>query len=69
VLGVQPETDEGDVRPLPGRHRADLLDVDLAGDHLVPETGHDLREELESLALLVGDQNAEVTDLVVGRDA
>jgi hypothetical protein len=35
----------------------------------VPETGHDLREELEPLAPLVGDQNAEVTDLVVGRDA
>jgi hypothetical protein len=68
VLGVQPKTDEGDVRPLPGRDRADFLDVDLAGDHLVPETGHDLREEFESLAPLVGDQNAEVPGLVVGRD-
>jgi hypothetical protein len=34
----------------------------------VPEAGHDLREELESLAPLVRDQNAEMTGLVVGRD-
>ena len=68
VLGVQAETDEGDVRPLAGGDRADLLDLDLAGDHLVPEPGHDLREQLESLALLVGDQDAEMPDLVVGRD-
>src|SRR5689334_3641416 len=64
MIGVQPQPDQCDVRPLPRRHRAHFLDVDLAGYHLVPQPGHDLGEQLESLALLVRDQDTEVPDLV-----
>ena len=45
---------------------ADLLDVDLAGDHLVTEPGDDLGEQLEPVASLVRDQDAEVLDPVLG---
>ena len=41
------------------RCRPDLLDVDLAGDHLVAQPRDDLREQLEPFALLVRDQDAE----------
>jgi hypothetical protein len=43
-------------------------DVDLAGDHLVPESDHDLREQLEPLSLLVGEQNAQVLRSAVGHE-
>ena len=43
--------------------RSDLSDVDLAGDHLVPEPGHDLSEQLEPVTALVRDQDAQVGDL------
>ncbi len=43
---------------LPRRHAADRLDIDLAGDHLVPEPGDDAREQLEPVAALVRDQDA-----------
>jgi hypothetical protein len=57
VIRVQTEPDQRDVGPISGGHRADLLDVDLACDHLVPEPGHDLGEQVEPLALLVRDQD------------
>jgi hypothetical protein len=41
MLGAFAETDEGYVRPFPRRHSSDVLDVDLAGDHFVPERGDD----------------------------
>jgi hypothetical protein len=41
VLRAFAETDEGYVRPFPRRHSSDVLDVDLAGDHFVPERGND----------------------------
>lgn len=63
---MQAEPDQSDIGPFPGSNRADLLDVDLARDHLVPETGHDLGEELEPLSLFVGDQDAEVRAFVPG---
>ena len=44
VLGAQAEPDERDVGVLSRRYGADLPDVDLAGDHLVTEAGHDLGE-------------------------
>ena len=37
VLRARPEPDQSDVGMLPRGDRADLLDVDLAGDHVVPE--------------------------------
>ena len=36
------------------------------GDHLVTEPGDDLGEQLEPVAPLVGDQDAEVLDPVLG---
>ena len=42
--------DEGDVRPLSCGHDSDLLDVDLARDHVVPEVGDDLRQQLQAVS-------------------
>jgi hypothetical protein len=60
------QPDERDVRPLSRGHRPDLLDLDLACDDLVPEPGHDLGEQLEPLAFLVGYQDTEPTNRVLG---
>lgn len=46
------------------RHRADLCDVDLAGDHVVTEPGDDLGEQLEPVAALVSDQHPQALRLV-----
>ena len=63
VLGVQAEPNQCDVGALSGGHRPDLLHVDLAGDHLVPEPGHDLGKQLEPLPPLIRDQDTQVLDL------
>ena len=47
------------------RHRADLADLDLARDHLMSEPSDDLRQELETVASLVSNQNAKVLDTVL----
>ena len=65
VIRIRAESDECNVRPFPLGDGTDLLDVDLACDHLVPETGHDLREQFEPVAFLVRDQYAEMTSTVV----
>ena len=64
MVGVQAQPDQCDVGPLSGGHRADFLDVDLAGYHLVPQSGYDLSEELEPLALLVRDQDTQMRGFV-----
>jgi len=48
---------------LPGGDRPDFLDVDLAGDHVVTETDHDLREQFEPVAPFVRDQDAQVLEV------
>ena len=65
VLGAEPEPDECDVGVLPRGHRPDFSDVDLACDHLMAETGHDLGEQLETVLSFVRDQDAQVRDVVV----
>ena len=65
VLGALAEADEGDVRPLPRRHRSDVLHLDLARDHLVPERGDDRRDEGQAILALVRDQNAQMLGLAV----
>ena len=64
MLGAHAEPDERDVGSLPRGHRADLCDVDLARDHLVPEPGDDLGEQLQPVPPLVRDQDTQVRDLV-----
>ena len=63
VLGAEPEPDERDVGMLSRGHRADFSDVDLAGDHLMAEAGHDLGEQLEPVSAFVCDQDAKARDL------
>ena len=58
------EPDECDIRSLSSGDRPDFLHVDLTGDHLVPEPGHDLGEQLEPVAPLVCNQDAKVPGLV-----
>jgi hypothetical protein len=57
VFRVEPEPDERNIGLLPRGCLPYFLDVGLAGDHLVPESGHDLREQLEPVAPFVRDQN------------
>jgi hypothetical protein len=45
-----------------GAEAAQLF-VDLARDHLVPEPGHDLRQQLEPRPLLVRDQDTQMPGL------
>ena len=67
MLGRQAEADDCDVGSLARRRRADILDVDLAGDHVVPEPDHDLGQQLQPFALLVGDQDTKMLGLVEGK--
>ena len=65
VLRAEPETDEGDIRPLALGGGSNFLDVDLAGNHLVAEAGYDLRKQLEPIAPLVRDQDAKMLRLAL----
>ena len=60
VLGALTEPHERHVGPLPSRDRPDLVDLDLARDHLVPQRRDDRRHQGEPIAPLVGDQHAEM---------
>ena len=65
VLRALAEPDERDVRTLLRGHGADELDVDLTRDHLVPERGDDLRNELQAILALVRDQYPQMFGLAV----
>jgi hypothetical protein len=54
-----------DIGPFSRGHRADFPDLDLSGDHLVPETRDDLGEQLESVTPLVRDEDTQMLNLVV----
>ena len=58
MLGALAESDERDVRPLPGGDRPDVLDLDLACDHLVTESDDNRHDQLQAILPLVRDQNA-----------
>ena len=66
VLGAQPQPDQRHVGMLPRRHRTDLSDLDLPGDHLMAESGDDLSEQFEPVPPLVRDQDTQVGDLLGG---
>ena len=44
----------------PGGDGADVLDLDLAGDDLVAERGHEGNDKLETILALIGDQNPQM---------
>jgi hypothetical protein len=60
MLGGQAESNDRDIRLLPRRLRSDFLHVDLAGDHVMAQPDDDLGEDVEPLALLVCDQDAQM---------
>src|SRR5207247_6123794 len=60
VLRAKAETDEGHIRPLPLGGGSNLLDVDLASDHVMAEADYDLREQFEPIALLVRNQHTKM---------
>ena len=60
MVGALAEPDQRDIGTFSRRRRPDILDIDLASDHLMPETGDDPRDELQAIPSLVRDQNAEV---------
>ena len=65
MLGAFAEADERHVGPLPGGHRTDVFDVDLARDHLVPQRGDDRRDESQAILALVRDQHAQMLGVPV----
>ncbi|MGO9972223.1 MAG: hypothetical protein ACLP01_05315 [Solirubrobacteraceae bacterium] len=58
VLGALAEPNERDIGAFARGGWADVLDIDLARDDLVPERDHDRGDERESLFALVRDQDA-----------
>jgi hypothetical protein len=69
VLGALPEADEGDVGAFPRRHCSDVLNLDLARDHLLPERGDDRRDERQAIRALVRDQHAQMRGLTMTHSA
>ncbi|HEV8565139.1 MAG TPA: hypothetical protein VGR41_09490 [Actinomycetota bacterium] len=63
--GAFPESDERDVGLLPGRHGADIGDVDLPSNHLVSKPSDDRRDERQAVLSLVRDENPEMVNLAV----
>jgi hypothetical protein len=60
VVRALAEADERNVRLLARRHRPDLADLDLGGDHLVPHCGDELRDLGEPILTLAGDEHARL---------
>ena len=65
VLRALAEADQRDIGSLPGGHGSDVRDVDLAGDHLVPELRDHRRDERQPILALVGDQHPEMLGLAI----
>jgi hypothetical protein len=65
VVGALAEPDECNVGMLLRRHRADVLDADLARDHLVAEPDDDRSYQGEPVLALVGDQHPQMVGLPV----
>ena len=65
MLRALAEADQGDIGSLPGGHDSDVYNVDLAGDHLVPEVRDHRRDERQPIPALVGDQHPEMLGLAI----
>jgi hypothetical protein len=61
------ETDECDVRPFSCSQGSDLLDADLACNHLLPESGDDRGDQGQAILAFVRDQYAHVVSLTVAQ--
>jgi hypothetical protein len=60
VIGALAEAHQRDVGARPSRDRADVVNVDLPGDHLVAEASDDRRDKRKPVPALVRDQNAQM---------
>jgi hypothetical protein len=60
---------DGDLNALAPRHCSDVLDLDFARDHLMPETGDDRRDERQAIRALVRDQHAQMLGLTMTHSA
>src|SRR5450755_183140 len=67
VLRAFPESDQRDVGSLPRGDRADVRDVDLFGDHLVPQRDDDRSDQRETVRALVSDQDPQMLGLAIMR--
>ena len=65
VLRGEAEPYECDVRVLSRRHCSHCRDVDFSSDHLVPEPTDDLGEQLQAVAPLVRDQDAQALNFTL----
>ena len=63
VIRALAEPDERHVGALSRRDLADVLDLDLARDHLMPEGGDDRCDERQAILPLVRDEDAQMLGL------
>jgi len=67
MLRARSQTDQRDIRSLARGYDTDVLDVDLTGDHLMPEARDYRRDERQPILALVRDQDSEMLGLAVAR--
>ena len=60
VLGALSEADERNIGALSGGRRADVLHIDLARDHLMPERDDDRSDERQPILALIRDKDTQV---------
>ena len=60
MLGTLAESDERNIWALLGGDRPDILDLDLAGDHLVPQPSDDRRHQRQAILPLIRDEHTHV---------
>ena len=65
MLQALAETDQRDIGSLPVGHDSDVRNVDLAGDHLMPDVRDHRRDERQPIFALVGDQHPEMLGLAI----
>jgi hypothetical protein len=58
MLRARAETHERNIRLFAGCDRSDLADVDLGGDHLVPEVSDKVRHNGQAVMTLVRHEHA-----------
>ena len=65
VVGALAQSDERDVGSFSRRDRSDVLDLDLARDHLMAKGGDDRRNQRQAILPFVRDQNAQMFGLAI----